>query len=74
MAAWWLSSALLRDMAARFGLGPAAPLSQAGVTKDYYGAYPRIFMIPLPFYCATRENSKELRNCMYQKILLSEAL
>ncbi|MDA9846997.1 hypothetical protein N9C10_03625 [Flavobacteriaceae bacterium] len=32
------------------GLGPAAPLSQAGVTKDYYGAYPRIFMIPLPFY------------------------
>lgn len=34
----------------RNGLGPAAPRSQAGVTKDYFGAYPRIFMVPLPFY------------------------
>jgi hypothetical protein len=32
------------------GLGPAAPLTHAAVTSDYYGAYPRILMIPLPFY------------------------
>jgi hypothetical protein len=30
------------------GLGPAS--SQGGITKNFYGAYPRIFMIPLPFY------------------------
>lgn len=30
------------------GLGPAS--SQGGITKTFYGAYPRIFMIPLPFY------------------------
>ena len=30
------------------GLGPAS--SHGGITKTFYGAYPRIFMIPLPFY------------------------
>jgi hypothetical protein len=32
----------------RDGLGPAS--SDATLTSDYYGSYPRIFMIPLPFY------------------------
>ena len=32
----------------RNGLGPAS--SNVTITNIYYGAYPRVFMIPLPFY------------------------
>jgi len=36
------------------GLGPAS--SQPGVTKTFYGSYPRIFMINLPFYFFRNES------------------
>lgn len=39
---------LVGKTTSKTGLGPAS--SQGGITKTFYGAYPRIFMIPLPFY------------------------
>ena len=36
------------------GLGPAS--SNVAITNSYYGTYPRMFMIPLPFYFHTHDS------------------